>query len=40
MVATASDDARLRLWDVRAPGLPLLELAAHKHWALRVAYNQ
>ncbi|GFR45435.1 hypothetical protein Agub_g6814, partial [Astrephomene gubernaculifera] len=38
-ILTAGDDCKLRFWDLRNPGQPLLELGGHRHWVWRAAYN-
>ncbi|PNW87103.1 hypothetical protein CHLRE_02g109150v5 [Chlamydomonas reinhardtii] len=38
-ILTAGDDCKLRYWDLRNPGQPLLELGGHRHWVWHAAYN-
>ncbi|KAG2436284.1 hypothetical protein HXX76_006595 [Chlamydomonas incerta] len=38
-ILTAGDDCKLRYWDLRNPGQPLLELGGHRHWVWRAVYN-
>ncbi|KAG2449235.1 hypothetical protein HYH02_005981 [Chlamydomonas schloesseri] len=38
-ILTAGDDCKLRYWDLRNPGQPLLELGGHRHWVWRALYN-
>lgn len=38
-ILTAGDDSKLRFWDLRSPGQPLMELGSHRHWVWRALYN-
>lgn len=39
VIATAGDDGKVRLWDMRAHEVPLEELVGHSHWVWRARFN-
>lgn len=39
-IVTASQDRRIKFWDLRKPSLPLKILTGHTHWVSAVRYNR
>ncbi|KAJ1973404.1 hypothetical protein H4R34_005088, partial [Dimargaris verticillata] len=39
-LATAGEDCKVRIWDVRNLTRPFMTIADHSHWVWSVAYNQ